>query len=252
MPLHPGWSDLALRLFLTLVAGALIGVNREEGGHVAGLRTNILVCLAASIAMIQANLLTDSTGKAHDSFVVYDLMRFPLGILSGMGFIGAGAILRRGDLIKGVTTAATLWFVTVVGLCFGGGQIYIGIAGTLLGTAVLWLLEGVDRNMPRAQHARLSIICRAGFPLENAIANEPGLAQLERKLLTQHRTSETTEASYDLRWRGPSDVSPPLDFVRNLLERDGISSVEWRAGDAPSGKSEGTDATKLRPNWLKT
>jgi putative Mg2+ transporter-C (MgtC) family protein len=252
MPLHPGWGDLALRLLLTLAAGALIGFDREEGGHTAGLRTNILVCLAASVAMIQANLLTDSTGKAHDSFVVYDLMRFPLGILSGMGFIGAGAILRRGDLIKGVTTAATLWFVTVVGLCFGGGQIYIGIAATLLGTAVLWILKDVDRKIPRAQHARLTIVCRADFPLDEALKNEPLLATLKRKLQTEHRTENATEASYDLRWHASSDAQPPVDFIRNLLAIDGILSVEWRAGDAPGDESKGTDATTLRPNWLRT
>ncbi|HTT85426.1 MAG TPA: MgtC/SapB family protein [Rhizomicrobium sp.] len=252
MPLHPGWGDLAVRLLLTLAAGALIGFNREEGGHVAGLRTNMLVCLAASVSMIQANLLTDSTGKAPDSFVVYDLMRFPLGILSGMGFIGAGAILRRGDLVKGVTTAATLWFVTVVGLCFGGGQIYIGMAATFIGTAVLWLVKGIDQKMPRAQHARLAIVCRAGISPDEALEHEPRLSHMKRRLLTECHSADVTEVSYDLRWLGSSDAPPPVEFIRNLLGREGILSVAWRAGDAPSGEGKGTDATALRPNWLKT
>ena len=126
MPLHPTLLDIALRLALTLVAGALIGINREEHGHAAGLRTTMLVCLAASVAMIQTNLLLPVAGRTTDAFSVMDVMRLPLGILSGMGFIGAGAILRRGDLISGVTTAATLWLVTVIGLCFGGGQLWLG------------------------------------------------------------------------------------------------------------------------------
>ena len=58
-----------------------------------------------------------------------DLMRLPLGILSGMGFIGAGAILRKGEMVLGVTTAATLWMVTMLGLCFGAGKILLGTAG---------------------------------------------------------------------------------------------------------------------------
>ena len=70
----------------------------------------------------------NSVGKAPDSFVVLDLMRLPLGILTGVGFIGGG-ILKRGDSIQGVTTAATLWFVTVIGLCFGGGQNELGVTG---------------------------------------------------------------------------------------------------------------------------
>jgi putative Mg2+ transporter-C (MgtC) family protein len=115
--------EIAVRLLVTVLAGALIGWNRGEHGHPAGLRTTILVALAASLAMIEANLLLDTRGKAADSFVVLDLARFPLGILSGMGFIGAGAILRRGRIVEGVTTAATSWFLTMVGLCIGGDRL---------------------------------------------------------------------------------------------------------------------------------
>ncbi len=71
-----------------------------------------------STAWIQVNLLLTVRGKALDSYIVMDLMRLPLGILSGMGFIGGGAILRRDNMVLGVTTAATLWFVTVMGLAF--------------------------------------------------------------------------------------------------------------------------------------
>src|SRR5258708_5241154 len=100
-----GWHEIALRLALTLVAGGLIGINRGERGRPAGLRTTLLVCLAASVAMIEANVLLATVGKASDSFVVLDPMRLPLGVLSGIGFIGGGAILRRDDLVLGVTTA---------------------------------------------------------------------------------------------------------------------------------------------------
>jgi putative Mg2+ transporter-C (MgtC) family protein len=93
----------------------LIGINRSEHGHAAGLRTTLLVCLAASLSMLQVNLLLPMTGKTSSSFAVMDLMRLPLGILSGMGFIGAGAIVRKDNFVHGLTTAATLWFVTGLG-----------------------------------------------------------------------------------------------------------------------------------------
>jgi len=105
--------------------------------------------------MLQANLLLTTNGKTADSFVTLDLMRLPLGILTGMGFIGAGAVLRRDGLVLGVTTASTLWFVTVIGLCFGGGQISLGIVGLLLGLVVLSGLRWVDSNMVQDQHAIL-------------------------------------------------------------------------------------------------
>ena len=126
MPINLDWQHVLLRLLLTVTAGLVIGFNRGEHGRPAGMRTTLLVGLAASLSMIQANLLLNSVGKTQDSFVVLDLMRLPLGILSGMGFIGAGAILRKDNLVLGVTTAATLWFTTMMGLCFGGGQLGFG------------------------------------------------------------------------------------------------------------------------------
>jgi putative Mg2+ transporter-C (MgtC) family protein len=106
---------------LTIAAGGLLGAERSKTGHAAGLRTTLLVSLAASVAMIQMNLLLPTNGKPPDSYAVMDLMRLPLGILTGVGFIGAGAIVHNNELVVGVTTAATLWFATVVGLCMGGG-----------------------------------------------------------------------------------------------------------------------------------
>src|SRR6266446_8043427 len=118
MLLSPAWTDIAIRLGLTMLAGAIIGFNRGARGHAAGFRTTILVGLAASVAMIQANILLPMDGKTTGSFAVMDLMRLPLGILTGVGFIGGGAILKQGGSVKGVTTAATLWIITTIGLCF--------------------------------------------------------------------------------------------------------------------------------------
>lgn len=98
MPLQPTWADIAIRLALTMLAGGVIGFNRGTRGHAAGFRTTILVGLAASVAMIQANILLSESGKTPQSFAVMDLMRLPLGVLTAVGFIGGGAILRKGDL----------------------------------------------------------------------------------------------------------------------------------------------------------
>src|ERR1700683_2605054 len=132
MPIALSWSEIAIRLFCAAAASALMGINRSERGRPAGLRTSMLVCLAAGLAMIQVNLLLPLAGRSANSFVMNDLMRLPLGILTGVGFIGGGAVLRRGDITVGVTTAATLWVVTVIGLCVGGGQIFLGLAAAAL------------------------------------------------------------------------------------------------------------------------
>jgi putative Mg2+ transporter-C (MgtC) family protein len=111
--------------------------------------------------MIQANLLMATNGKPHDSCVVLDLMCLPLGILSGIGFIGGGAILKRGDMVLGVTTAATLWFVTVMGLCFGGGQSSLGLCILAIGLATLIPLRRLEGRLIQDRHGTLTVIAQS-------------------------------------------------------------------------------------------
>jgi putative Mg2+ transporter-C (MgtC) family protein len=168
MPVNLTLYDVALRLVLTLIAGILIGINRTERGRPAGLRTTLLVCLAASIS-IQTNLLMSTIGKTPESFGVLDLMRLPLGILTGMGFIGGGAILRRGDMVQGITTAATLWLTTVIGLCLGGGQIELGLTAGALTLLVLWGLKRFEQSLNQDLHAVLIVRATVGKITEDTI-----------------------------------------------------------------------------------
>ena len=94
MLLELTWTNIALRLALTMLAGSIIGFDRGARGRAAGFRTTILVALAASVAMILANLLLSVSGKTPESFSTMDVMRLPLGILTGVGFIGGGTIVR--------------------------------------------------------------------------------------------------------------------------------------------------------------
>ncbi len=86
-----------------------------------------------------------------------DILRFPLGVLTGVGFIGGGAILKRGDLVTGVTTAATLWIMTAIGLCIGGGQLVVGSAGAVAAFIVLSPFKWFDELIPHRQRARVVI-----------------------------------------------------------------------------------------------
>jgi putative Mg2+ transporter-C (MgtC) family protein len=224
------WSEIALRLGLAFVAGTLIGINRGEHARPAGLRTTLLVCLAASIAMIQTNLLLKTVGKAADSFVVLDLMRLPLGILSGMGFIGAGVILRKGDLIVGVTTAATLWFVTVMGLCFGGGQIWLGLVALALALLILEGLKSLGKYWKQDRRATLTLRVGVGGPDE---------FEISRFLKTFHFVILSCSVSYErerqergyvceVGWRGHNQEPLPPSFIKALSERLGVHQIEWK------------------------
>jgi putative Mg2+ transporter-C (MgtC) family protein len=190
MPVTLHWKDIGDRLLVTLLIGILIGYNRSEHGKVAGLRTTVLVCLAASVAMIQLNILLPLAGRSSDSFVMNDLMRLPLGILTGVGFIGGGAILRRGDITVGVTTAATLWAVTVIGLCVGGGQILLGLAATALALFALWGLVWIEQALPREHRTTFAI------ELES---NSLSLEQIRRTLLDANQSIIGSRMSLDAR-----------------------------------------------------
>ena len=230
MPVIITWHEIAVRLLWTVVAGALIGINRGEHGRPAGLRTTMLVCLAASLSMIQVNLLLNLAGRRPDSFVIMDLMRLPLGILSGMGFIGAGAILRKNELVLGVTTAATLWFVTVMGLCFGGGQIALGATALVIGILVLWGLKWLEQEMPKECRATLLLMAAADGPTEEQLrarVHEAGYQILSAEVEyvnRRHRRSIRCQLSW--RSRFGEDRAPEL--VNQLAQQPGVLKVQWK------------------------
>jgi putative Mg2+ transporter-C (MgtC) family protein len=230
MPTTLTWHGIALRLLLTGLSAGAIGFNRDERGHSAGLRTNLLVGLAACIAMIQANLLINSNGRAVDSFAVMDIMRLPLGILSGIGFIGAGAILKRGELIIGVTTAATIWFVTVMGLCYGGGQIGLGIAAFALGFLILSVLKKVEIAMPKQHIGMLKISVPANGLDQEEIASlltREGISLSEPFLCLEKSPEENKVFGWKLQWKGRHEDTNPPRAIQDLAARPDIRKVEF-------------------------
>jgi putative Mg2+ transporter-C (MgtC) family protein len=231
MPLYIGWSEIAVRLGASVVAGVLIGYNRTEYGKAAGLRTTLLVCLAAAIAMIQVNLLLPTADRPANSFIMNDLMRLPLGILTGVGFIAAGAIARRNNLVVGVTTGATLWYVTVVGLCFGGGQIALGSAATALGLLALWALQWIELRLRREHRMSVRIeLERTSLNEEKlrVILEDAGLRVIGTRAMLSS-AGEHREIAFELlEFRLPSETRVPK-VCETLAHKVGVAKIEWNA-----------------------
>jgi putative Mg2+ transporter-C (MgtC) family protein len=224
------WQEITVRLVWTVIAGMIIGFNRSEHGRPAGMRTTLLVCLAASLSMIQANLLMNTVGKAGNSFIVLDLMRLPLGILSGMGFIGAGAILRKDNLVLGVTTAATLWFTTMMGLCFGGGQIGLGTTALILAFGTLWGLKYLENSMRQDMRATLTVGILTDGPTDEEI--RAMIATCHGKVISwgvMHGNRGTwREVSTEIQRRvSPNETQPP-DFIEKLAKNPQIEKIRWQ------------------------
>jgi putative Mg2+ transporter-C (MgtC) family protein len=231
------WEQIALRILLATIASFAIGYNRDERGKSLGIRTTMLVCLAATLAMLQANQLMNTTGKAPNSFVNLDLMRLPLGILSGIGFIGAGAILRKDGLIHGVTTAATIWFVTVLGLLFGGGQLILATFSTGLALFILWVLKRVESHIPTLHTGSLSM--EFATPEAPTMAERPTEEELRRRLRSSgfeirtwtvhYRESELASLECELRWPQKDRMHPDTPKVlRELAAVPSVSALCWR------------------------
>jgi putative Mg2+ transporter-C (MgtC) family protein len=230
MPLIIGWNDIALRLALTVIAGLLVGYNRTEHGKAAGLRTTLLVCLAASVAMIEVNLLLPTAGRPTDSFVMNDLMRFPLGILTGVGFIGGGVILRRDNIVVGVTTAATLWCVTMIGLCLGAGLIGLGIVATAIALFALWVLQWVEARLRRERRAELAIEVEGGELSESTLRRRleaSGLRVTGVRLSISDVGARSTLVFSLLDFSVPDESEIPA-VCRELSVEPGVRKLEWK------------------------
>jgi putative Mg2+ transporter-C (MgtC) family protein len=235
MPQTLTTADVAMRIALAVAAGLLIGFNRSAHEHPAGLRTTLLVCVAAAVAMIQANILLATTQNQEGHTITLDLMRLPLGILTGVGFIGGGVILRRDGLVEGVTTAATLWLVTVIGLCFGGGQNGLGAATTVIGFLTLWALKWAEPLMLRTRHGALTLETTAEGPDQatvEALVRGAGFAVDLRTI-----SKKPQEGTLKCRLRLHYVLSHQRDRPRALLEEfsrlPGVTCAEWDDSNLP-------------------
>ncbi|MDD8014355.1 MAG: MgtC/SapB family protein, partial [Acidobacteriota bacterium] len=108
--------EILLKLLLAVALGGLIGLEREASQKPAGFRTNILVCIGSSMMMTLAGLLVQTKGGTSDS-----LLRMASGVITGIGFLGAGTIIQAQGMVAGLTTASTLWVVAGLGLVIGAG-----------------------------------------------------------------------------------------------------------------------------------
>jgi putative Mg2+ transporter-C (MgtC) family protein len=130
--------ELVIRLLVAAGLGSLIGAERERLVWAAGLRTHMLVCVGSCLFMIVSAFgFSDILGTAH---VILDPSRVAAQVVSGIGFLGAGSILLRGDVVRGLTTAASLWTVAAIGLAVGSGLYVEAAAATVV---ILLILAGI-------------------------------------------------------------------------------------------------------------
>ncbi len=155
-------ADILIRIIFSIILGSVIGFERELTNKSAGLRTQILVCLGACIFTI---LSIYGFSKAVTLYPLGDPSRVAAQIITGIGFIGAGTVLRQGLTVTGLTTASTLWIVAAIGMACGCGKISIAVVSTILAVAILVLIRIFEikimpHNAKHLRKIRISFICR--------------------------------------------------------------------------------------------
>lgn len=211
------WTDI-LRLVAATAAGALIGFEREINDKPAGFRTNILICLGAAVFA----LLSERLAVPGD---IADRTRIAAQIVTGVGFLGAGAIIQfRGNVI-GLTTAATIWVVASVGMAFGGGAYLIGGVATVLVVGVLLGLSWAERRMSAWRTtARFELELSTLSGAREALQHIAGRHRLRCDGLTFHHGRERLWGEMEV-----TGSDRRLDqFVEDLSNQDLVQSVRRR------------------------
>jgi len=178
-----------VRLLVALVLGGLVGIERQTRGRSAGLRTNILVCIGSAAIIIAFQKLSLQFNVGAESIIRIDPARAAAGVITGIGFLGAGMIVKSKDFVRGLTTAASIWVVSAIGITVGLGEFVISVILTLI---VLFTLYALHRFPINGEHYfPLQLKWKGDFELLTEITNwiqQEGVEIKNRSMVRQPKS----------------------------------------------------------------
>lgn len=214
---------ILFRLVLAAVLSGIIGFEREFHGRAAGFRTHILLCVGSVLIMLTSMHIFDS----YAGRVACDPARIAAGVVTGIGFLGAGTIMRSRASVRGLTTAASLWVVSGIGLAVGSGFYFAAVITTLIAMVTLMLFSRLEHTMIRKDWYKTIII-----------EAKEGVDHLKRirEILGEYRI-EITDFEIDRSKDGANMIlkfglklasTKYMDqFVNEISRLDGIKHVKW-------------------------
>ena len=210
--------ELLIRILVGTVLGGAIGYERDLHGRPAGLRTHAIVALASATFMVVSTRFVYFQHYGKDDLVAIDPSRIAASVVSGIGFLGGGAILRDGITIRGLTTAAGLWLVAAIGMASGGGMYVESLFATVIGLAALTLLRRFEDRGLVITRRRLSVAIdpsRASIPEITERLTKLG-ATLKQEEYERQASGGQTSATFELQLPATFDLQTLVD----ALERD--------------------------------
>ncbi|GMR19536.1 MAG: MgtC/SapB family protein [Gammaproteobacteria bacterium] len=151
------YPNVLTHLFSALLAGGLIGLERTYNGRPAGFRTHTLVCISSALLMLLTVYQIQLLPNIPIETMRIDPTRMGQGIMTGIGFLGAGVIMKEGLTVRGLTTAASIWITASIGILIGVGFYFAATVATLLTLGTLSLFRWVETWMPTLHYGRLTV-----------------------------------------------------------------------------------------------
>ncbi len=208
--------ELLGRVLIAAGLSGVIGVEREFHGRPAGLRTHILVGSGAALAMVSATALAG-----------IDSARIAAGIITGIGFLGAGTIMRGENWVRGLTTAASVWFVATVGILAGDGLWVLATGGTALGLIVLEAVDYLEHRITSTVARMLTIVVSAAARTAVCDAARARLRDAGIRVNTVgwgwNQTTAQVTLRFQLHLREDEDLTPVLEKIAAL---SGVNTIE--------------------------
>lgn len=205
--------EFIIRLIISSTFGGLIGLERQVQGQSAGFRTQLLVCLGACLFTILSLKTFFIFGKNADPG------RIAAQIVVGIGFLGAGAILRHGEFIRGLTTAASLWTVSAIGMAIGFGEYLIGSIATVLVLANLIILKHLESKIPRDRYVNVIIETLESDETDFYALSKEANVEIVNKSFRYLLDKELKHFNLNVKYKKESELNK---FLKKLREIKGL------------------------------
>jgi len=215
--------DLGIRLIIAAALGAAVGAEREIHGHPAGIRTHMLVALGSALFTVMSVHGFSAEGPTSGPI---DPTRIAAQIVSGIGFLGAGAILKDGVVIRGLTTAASLWATSAVGMAAGAGEQIIAVIGAAIILTSLWPINALAERLRGTTVPELQL--RLALERVEAIGDIStvlGMAKIDiASLQTQRLARDSYRADLSVRGRSNAAIASALEAISKIPGVDIVST----------------------------
>jgi len=221
---HLEWTPF----LLAILVGGAIGLERELHGRPAGVRTHMMVCLSATIAIHASQSVPSALGETVVGNLVFDPNRLAAGIVTGIGFLGAATVIRSGDIVRGITTGACVWAVAVLGIVIGQQRYALALVGAAAMLVVLIGFDWIFRWVKPVVYRRLVVI-GSGADL-TAISSSLHEVLAEHKIRIQDiagridPVARTCEIDTYIRCR---NLHQAPDLLAQVGSLEGVLRVEW-------------------------